>query len=74
MAKHAVIELAVVHAGDIGRFLGRVHVFFVHMLVIRMGVVMLFVRRGLRFLFRAVSCQRRRQIVQGRGEIVYRSG
>jgi hypothetical protein len=46
----------------------------VHMLVIRMGVVMLFVRRGLRFLFRAVSCQRRRQIVQGRGEIVYRSG
>ena len=45
-----------------GRFLDRmlmrfVHmlVFFVHMLVIRMGVVMLFVRRGLRFLLRAVS-------------------
>ena len=57
-----MIELAVVHAGDIGRFLDRmlmrfVHmlVFFVHMLVIRMGVVMLFVRRGLRFLLRAVS-------------------
>ena len=62
MAKHAVIELAVVHAGDIGRFLGRVLMRFVHMLVfrvhmlmIRMGVVMLFVRRGLSFLFSAVS-------------------